>query len=105
MKEGRGRFYWPDGKKFMGSFVNDKANGAGGILVWADGKTFKGSFKDNIREGFGKLKWKDGTILSAYYKNDRVIGNVMKTFTDGRKTYLGQVQEHEAFGKGVTVSK
>ncbi len=39
--EGHGVFDWPDGRKYIGQFVNDKKEG-NGMYLWPDGRKFDG---------------------------------------------------------------
>ena len=40
---GNGVFTWSDGKKYDGTYVNDKKEGYG-IFYWPDGKEYKGNW-------------------------------------------------------------
>jgi len=38
---GKGKFKWPDGKQYMGCYVNDKMEGFG-VLTYEDGRIYSG---------------------------------------------------------------
>lgn len=38
---GKGTFTWPDNRKYVGDYVNDKKEGYG-EFIWPDGKVYKG---------------------------------------------------------------
>ena len=40
---GKGIFWWPDGKKYEGDFVADEFQGQG-IKTWPNGKRYEGQF-------------------------------------------------------------
>ncbi len=42
---GKGMYTWPDGRKYIGDFANDKKEGHG-IFKWADGRVFNGLWKN-----------------------------------------------------------
>ena len=41
---GKGVFIWKDGRKYEGSYVQDKKEGYG-IFHWPDGRIYKGMWK------------------------------------------------------------
>ena len=51
---GRGIFWWPDGKKYAGDFVADEFQGHG-IKTWPNGKKYEGQFVDDEFEGSAGL--------------------------------------------------
>ena len=40
---GQGTFIWPDGKKYVGTYVNDKKEGTG-TFEWPNGRKYSGSW-------------------------------------------------------------
>ena len=67
--DGQGEFKWPDGRHYIGEFVNSCMEGYG-KLSWLDPKvnpqlppsksTYKGQFVANIFHGQGKITWGNG---------------------------------------------
>ena len=51
---GQGTYTWPDGRTYIGSYVNDKKEGFG-TYFWADGRKFEGEWKDGKQHGEGKI--------------------------------------------------
>jgi hypothetical protein len=47
-KEGRGTFFWPDGRKYEGDWKNGKQHGIG-IYTSASGKTKRGEWNEGKR--------------------------------------------------------
>ena len=42
---GQGEFTWPDGKKYVGNYIDDKKEGFGEFW-WTDGRKYIGEWKD-----------------------------------------------------------
>ena len=43
---GKGSFMWPDGRRYIGEYSNDKKEGFGEFF-WADNSQYSGDFKNN----------------------------------------------------------
>lgn len=39
--DGKGEFIWPDGRRYVGNYVEDKKHGFG-EFEWPDGRKYKG---------------------------------------------------------------
>lgn len=50
MMHGKGTFIWPEGKKYIGNYINNVRNGYG-EYYYADGKIYKGIWKDGLMNG------------------------------------------------------
>lgn len=75
--EGQGEFKWPDGRHYIGEFVNSCMQGYG-KLIWHDAKNaqgaasksvYKGQFVANIFHGQGKINWGNGDIYEGEFEN------------------------------------
>ena len=53
MKEGKGKYFWPDGKQYFGQFSQDKKEGIG-KYIWNDGRVYLGFWKGNKQSGLGR---------------------------------------------------
>jgi len=42
---GKGEFKWPDGRKYIGNYENDKKEGHG-VFYWPDGRKYDGYWKN-----------------------------------------------------------
>jgi hypothetical protein len=42
---GKGRFTWPDGRKYEGEYQNDLKHGTG-IFKWPDGRVYEGEWEN-----------------------------------------------------------
>jgi hypothetical protein len=47
---GKGKFTWPDGRVFVGSYEDDKKKGYG-EYTWPDGRYFKGGWLEGMQHG------------------------------------------------------
>lgn len=63
--EGKGVFTWPDMRKYVGDYKQNKKEGVG-FFEWADGRKYKGNWKNGKQEGEGEFynpkfkQWKKG---------------------------------------------
>jgi len=48
--QGKGVFEWSDGRKYTGTYDNDKKSGFG-LMEWADGRKYEGEWINNKKEG------------------------------------------------------
>jgi len=51
---GEGKFIWPDGRYYDGSYQHDKKEGQG-TFVWANAKEYEGNWFNNRQDGIGYL--------------------------------------------------
>ena len=61
---GKGEFIWPDRRRYVGEYVDDKKEGYG-VVYWVDGRQYEGMWKDGKQHGRGKYRnksgvWRDG---------------------------------------------
>ena len=59
--DGYGIFTWPDGRKYIGNYKNDKKDGYG-ELTTKDGKKYKGHWKNGKQHGEGEFFFPDKNI-------------------------------------------
>ena len=52
---GKGKFSWPDGRKYEGEYRNDLKNGYG-QMFWPDGKAYQGEWVDGVQSGNGMYR-------------------------------------------------
>ena len=92
-KNGLVTITYPDEKKYVGEWKDDKENGQG-TKTWKDGKKYVGEYKDGERNGKGTFtwsnrekfvgEWKDGKRWNgAYYDKE---GNIHSKVVDGEQT-------------------
>jgi hypothetical protein len=70
--QGYGEFKWPDGRHYIGEFVNSQMQGQG-KMTWLS-KTgrkivYKGQFLANVFHGQGKLNLQNGDFYEGQFEN------------------------------------
>ena len=66
---GKGTFYYPDGKKYVGEFINGKRHGEG-TITYPDGSAYIGKFNDGEAVGLGQCVTKDNKSLPCKSETD-----------------------------------
>ena len=52
--DGNGEFIWPDGRKYIGEYKDDKKEGYG-VFEWNDERKYKGMWKNGKQDGEGEF--------------------------------------------------
>ncbi len=63
---GKGVYEWPNGKRYVGEYKNDKKEGTG-TYTWPDGREYSGPWKDGKQHGTGKFKSKSGVVKTGVW--------------------------------------
>ncbi|KAL9644355.1 hypothetical protein ABK040_005813 [Willaertia magna] len=74
MKHGEGELHYSDGSKYTGSFVADAREGYGVMVDLKNSTEYYGNWKDNEKDGFGVLIFKDGTVYEGEFKDGKQGG-------------------------------
>ena len=98
IRHGRGILAWTEGSKYIGYWVNDKAN-IKGKLIHNDGDIYEGEWINDKPNGKGTYIHKDGTIYEGEWKNDKQDGKGKEKWIDGT-WYEGDYKEGKKHGKG-----
>ena len=72
--EGKGIFYFNDGRKYDGEWKDDKKEG-NGIFYWNDGNKYDGEWKDGKKEGKGIFYYNNGNKYEGIWENDKYVKN------------------------------
>ena len=85
-----------DGKlarRYSGPMVEGKAQGLGTIDFWLDNQYlhYEGSFLNSKLDGWGSVRWPDGSHLEGEFKDDAPSGFVQYTAANG-SSYTGEVK-------------
>lgn len=98
---GEGTMFWPDGRKYVGTWKNKMRNGFG---TWThpNGRRFEGEWRDDKRHGKGTYFYPSGEKYVGEFDNDRVTGMGMQTFPDGER-YTGYFIDGMRNGQGTVV--
>ena len=97
-RDGFGIQVWSDGSKYIGYWINDKANGLG-RLIHADGDVYEGEWKEDKANGRGEYFHIDGAIFIGEWVDDKQQGNGIETWPDGAK-FEGNYVAGKKQGKG-----
>lgn len=81
-KNGKGRFVYKNGDKYIGEFENSVPHGRG-AYYGKNGSVYKGPFINGKRQGYGTFIWATGEQYIGEYKNNVRHGEGIYTFNDG----------------------
>ncbi|BDS10989.1 caspase family protein [Aureispira anguillae] len=81
-ENGKGRFIYKNGDKYIGEFKNAVPHGRGAYYN-KDGSLYKGPFVNGKRQGYGTFIWTNGEKYIGEYKNNMRHGEGIYTFSDG----------------------
>lgn len=54
---------------YKGGYKNDEREGFG-VMRWTDGSTYEGDWVRGIQHGKGKMSFPDGTIKEGFFENN-----------------------------------
>lgn len=96
---GYGTYYYKNGSKFTGGFLDGKIDGYG-TFDYSDGRKYTGRYKNGKRNGSGSLYSSDGDLVySGNYQDDLRFG-YGDSFNDGKKQYSGNWRNGKRNGYG-----
>jgi hypothetical protein len=78
---GRGAYYGANGSVYKGPFVNGKRQGYG-TFIWATGEQYIGEYKNNVRHGEGVYTYKDGTEQKGIWKDGTYVRELVEKQTE-----------------------
>ena len=67
-KHGQGTYRWPNGRIYIGDWMNNQLHGEG-MESWPNGSKYEGDFRGNRRNGHGRFIWPDGREYSGNSSN------------------------------------
>lgn len=77
---GRGAYYGVNGSVYKGPFVHGKRQGYG-TFIWATGEKYIGEYKNNVRHGEGIYTFKDGTEQKGIWKDGTFVRELVEKQT------------------------
>jgi len=89
---------WPDGRKYVGEYKDDKPHGQGTTTL-PDGSKYAGGFKDGNPHGQGTTTLPDGTKYVGGFKDGNPHGQGTIAYLNGRK-YVGEWRDGKPNGQG-----
>lgn len=96
-QNGKGRFIFDNGDKYIGEFKNSLPHGRGNYQGY-NGSTYKGPFIKGKRQGYGSFNWSNGDQYIGEYLFNVRHGEGVYIFSDGR-------QQKGIWDKGVFVKE
>lgn len=81
-ENGKGRFIYENGDKYIGEFKNAVPHGRGAYYN-KNGSLYKGPFVHGKRQGYGTFIWTNGEKYIGEYLNNMRHGEGIYTFSDG----------------------
>lgn len=99
---GPGTRTYDDGTEYVGDFVKGEKHGYGEISYGrrnAREEYYKGNWNMNVRQGFGQLLLRNGTIYKGSFVNNQPSGDCQIIFPD-QATYSGEVARGVMHGIG-----
>ena len=124
LRQGKGTEIYPNGRKYIGTFKDDKKEGYGELMATegyiyfagnfqndtatgegetrnADGKvTYKGSFVEFASEGYGELFFQGGQTYKGNFKAGNQSGQGKMYDDKGRLSYEGEWSKGRRHGQG-----
>jgi len=118
IKDGMGKFVYPDKSSYEGAWVEDKRSGEG-VYKYANGDVYKGGWEGDVKAGQGSYffkaskstfmgswvkgkftegEWilKDGTIFKGKFKNNKPLEGSF-TFSKNGNVTTGKFDKHGFF--------
>merc|ERR1719221_2122748 len=69
---GNATMSWPDGRKYIGQYADDKKHGQG-TFSWPDGRCYRGEWSHGKRQGVGVYTNAKGLTRQGLWQADRPI--------------------------------
>ena len=88
---------------YYGEFKNNKKEGYG-TIEWKDGSKYQGEFKDNQINGYGMIKFPNNKFYQGQVKNARMEG-FGEFFWKDEKRYIGNYKNDKRNGFGIYIFK
>ncbi|WCL80423.1 caspase family protein [Saprospira sp. CCB-QB6] len=79
---GRGNYSFKNGNVYKGQFRANKRHGYGHFFH-INGEQYIGEYVNNWREGEGTYKWPNGESFSGIFKSNQIVGEGVYTYADG----------------------
>lgn len=100
-KQGIGQSLFPNDDCYAGEYVENQRSGVG-VYWWADSSIiYCGQWLRNMREGYGRAIYPDGSRYLGYWVNDKKHGRGRYTYPNG-SSYDGMWCNNEKHGAGTS---
>ncbi len=81
-KNGKGRYIYSNGDKYIGEFKNGLPDGRG-VYHYKNGDIYNGLWLKSKRHGYGTFKWANGDTYIGEYENHKKNGEGTYVFANG----------------------
>lgn len=81
-KNGKGRYIYPNGDKYIGEFKDGQPDGRG-VYHYKNGDVYNGLWLKSKRHGYGTFKWANGDTYIGEYVDHKKNGEGIYVFADG----------------------
>ncbi len=99
IRNGKGKYTYPDGSVFVGTYINDSREGKGNF-TWVNGAYFSGNYINDKRNGYGEYESAGGTVYKGEWKDNLRHGK--GTFLTLNEVLEGEFRDNDViFGKQV----
>jgi hypothetical protein len=88
VKNGHGKYTWPDGSSYVGEYLDDKKHGKG-TMTFANGDVYTGAFVWGSMAGEGVYKYKNGDIYRGLFYKGLRDGKGMYHFAEHKCQFVG----------------
>ena len=88
---------------YSGEFKNNKKEGYG-TIIWKDGNKYKGEFKNNQLNGYGIIEYPGEKYYQGEVKNGRIDG-FGEFYWKNEKRYIGNYKNDKRNGFGIYIFK
>lgn len=82
LPDGPGK-YMTSEYEFTGNFKEGKMNGENCVCVWKNGRKYQGSYVNDKKEGYGQFEWPNGKVYKGGWKSNRMHGKGKIIYPDG----------------------
>jgi hypothetical protein len=96
-ENGKGRYIYPNGDKYIGEFKDSKLDGRG-VYTFKNGNVYRGQFKNNMRHGYGTYHWISGDTYIGEYENNKRQGQGAYKWKNGdlyEGSFINNMREGE----------
>ena len=102
LKNGKGKFFFPEGNSYEGNFINNEIKGEG-VYKWRDGRIYIGYWEGNKMNGYGIFMWPDCKKYYGHYVDNNKDGFGIFYWADGKK-FEGFWKDGKQHGYGLILS-
>eukprot|EP00826_Nyctotherus_ovalis_P022570 TRINITY_DN17470_c0_g1_i2.p3 TRINITY_DN17470_c0_g1~~TRINITY_DN17470_c0_g1_i2.p3 ORF type:complete len:103 (-),score=21.98 TRINITY_DN17470_c0_g1_i2:149-457(-) len=69
---GKGKYSWPNGRRYEGEYAEDKKHGYG-VYCWPDRRRYEGCWRDGKQNGKGRYYDKNGQVKYGIWRGGKKV--------------------------------